>query len=50
MTSFHQDTEFTRKAERHWPHGWWILPAIILGAFVWVWIIRRLVEAFWGVK
>ena len=50
MASFPRHARTTREPENGWPHGWWILPAIILGAFVWVWIIRRLVETLWELK
>jgi hypothetical protein len=50
MACIHRHSEFTRRPERRWPHGWWILPALILGAFVWVWIVLRVAETFWGVK
>ena len=42
--------EFARELERRWPRGWRILPAVILGIFVWVWINCRAAEAFWGAK
>jgi hypothetical protein len=47
--------EFTPEIERRWPRRWWILPAVIPGLFVWVWIVwvwinRRVAEAFWWAK
>ena len=50
MTYSHRQAEYIREAKHRWPYGWWILPAVIFGALVWMWIIRRLVETFWGLK
>ncbi len=50
MACFHRQAEFAQKPERRCPHGWWILPAVISGILEWVWIARRVVETFWGVK
>jgi hypothetical protein len=50
MASFRRHAGTTHEPENRWPHGWWILPAAIFGSFMWVWIIRRLVETFWGLK
>jgi len=50
MARSHRHIKLAREEEHRWPHGWWILPGAILGAFVWVSIIRRVVEALWGVK
>lgn len=50
MASFRRHARTTHEREIRWPHGWWILPSAILGSFVWLWIIRRVVEAIWGIK
>ena len=50
MTCSHRQAEFAREPKHRWRHGWWILPAAILGSFVWASVIRWMFEAFWGVK
>lgn len=38
--------EEKKNVERRLNRGWWLLPSIILGAFMWVWIIRAIVSIF----
>lgn len=32
--------------ERHWPAGWWLFPAVLAGAAMWVGIFRLVTLAF----
>lgn len=37
---------FSRKTERAFPSGWWILPMAALGLLAWGVIIHALIQAF----